>query len=141
MQTQIAKKLKGCRASKNRDKIISFLQKQIAPVAVDDIYDNIKKLNSNISLSTVYRIIEKLSRLNIVRKATTLDDNKAVYELIKDDTKHSHYMICTKCKKMIPIQECPIHELEKNIADKTGFNITGHKFELYGECASCANKK
>ena len=49
-------------------------------------------------------------------------------------------MICVKCKKMIPIDDCPVKELEKIIADKTGFNITGHKFELYGECENCARK-
>ncbi len=140
MQKQISEKLKGQRASKNRDEVISLLQKQTSPMAVDDIYENIKKLNNKISLSTVYRIIEKLVNLGIVHKVTTLDDNKALYEIIKDSHTHHHYMICVKCKKMIPIDDCPVKELEKSIADKTGFNITGHKFELYGECQNCAHK-
>ena len=140
MQNEISEKLKGQRASKNRDEVISLLQKQSAPIAVDDIYENIKQFNNKISLSTVYRIIEKLVNLNIVHKVTTLDDNKALYEIVKDSRTHHHYMICVKCKKMIPIDDCPVKELEKSIADKTGFNITGHKFELYGECKNCAQK-
>ena len=140
MQEEIAEKLKGLRASKNRDEVISLLQRQTAPLAVEDIYAKIRKTDNKISLSTVYRIIEKLVSLDVVHKVTTLDDNKALYEIVKDSNTHHHYMICVKCKKMIPIDDCPVRELEKNIADKTGFNIIGHKFELYGECQKCANK-
>ena len=140
MQHQISEKLKGLRASKNRDDVISLLQQGASPMAVEDIYESIKKLNNKISLSTVYRIIEKLVNLNIVHKVTTLDDNRALYEIVKDSHNHHHYMICVKCKKMIPIDDCPVKELEKSIEDKTGFSITGHKFELYGECKNCAQK-
>lgn len=140
MQKSIPEKLKGLRTSKNRDEVIALLQKQSAPMAVEDIYENIRKTNSKISLSTVYRIIEKLVNLNIAHKVTTLDDNKALYEIVKDSHTHHHYMICVKCKKMIPIDDCPVKELEKKIENKTGFNITGHKFELYGECENCAHK-
>ena len=140
MQNQISEKLKGTRTSKNRNEVISLLQKQSTPIAVEDIYQKIKCVNNKISLSTVYRIIEKLAALNIVRKAAMLDDSKALYELVKDEQTHHHYMICVKCKKVIPIDDCPVKELEKNIAGKTGFLITGHKFELYGECQSCARK-
>lgn len=140
MKDKIAEKLKGLRASKNRDDVICILQNGSTPVSVEDIYEKIKNQNNKISLSTVYRIIEKLVNLGIVHKVTTLDDNKALYEIIKDSHTHHHYMICVKCKKMIPIDDCPVKELEKIIADKTGFNITGHKFELYGECENCARK-
>ena len=42
---------------------------------------------------------------------------------------------------MIPIDICPVEELEQKIADSAGFTITGHRFELYGECKNCAKKE
>lgn|SRR5574344_616845 len=139
MNKTILEKLKGCRTSKNRDDVINILKKQESPISVEDIFNELKFENEKLSLSTVYRIVEKLTSLNVVRKAAVLDDNKSLYELVKDG--HNHYMICVKCKKMIPIDGCPIEELEKKIATDTGFNITGHKFELYGECQSCIDKE
>lgn len=127
--------LKGCRTSKNRKAVLDILEKSKTPVTIDYIYNKLRKKNENVSLSTVYRIMEKLISNNIVTKSIIMDDNKARYELIRD--KHKHYIICTKCNQMTPIENCPIGDLEKNISKTTGFNITGHKLELYGECSSC----
>lgn len=132
-------KLKGCRASKNRDEVLEILNKQTCPLTIDELYEKIKVDNPTMSLSTVYRIIDKLVNLKVARKAVILDDNKARYEIATRH--HHHYMICTKCKKMIPIDCCPIEDFEKNLENTTGFNITGHKFELYGECKSCLEKE
>ena len=92
-------KLKGCRASKNRDEVLFVMENQNCPLSVEEIYGKVKAKNSSISLSTVYRIIDKLLNLEIIRKAATLEDNTSLYELTKDS--HHHYMICTKCKKMM----------------------------------------
>ncbi len=131
--------LKGCRTSKNRDEVLEIMEKSSVPLTIDEIYEKIQKKNFSVALSTIYRIIDKLAALNIVRIAATLDDNKARYELVKEH--HHHYMICNKCKKMIPIDICPVEELEQEIANSSGFIITGHKFELYGECKNCAQKE
>ncbi len=131
-------KLRGCRASKNREEVLKVLEHQSCPVTAEEIYNLVKEEIPTVSLSTIYRIIEKLISLEIVNKATTLDDNRARYELVRET--HKHYMICTKCRKMIPIDCCPIEEFENKVAVETGFNITGHKFELYGECKACAEK-
>ncbi|MBS4759786.1 MAG: transcriptional repressor [Clostridium sp.] len=131
--------LKGQRYSKNRNDVIECLENESFPLTIDEIYSNLKQKNDKLSLSTIYRITEKLSSLNIVKKSFMLDDNKARFELMKE--KHHHYMICTKCKKMIPIDGCPVEKVEEDIARSTGFNITGHKFELYGECSDCIKKE
>lgn len=128
--------LKGFRASKNRKAVLEILEKSKTPVTIDQIYNKLRKKNENVSLSTIYRIMEKLTTNNITTKSIVMNDNKARYELIRNN--HKHYIICTKCNQMIPIENCPINELEKNISKTLGFNITGHKLELYGECSSCS---
>ena len=131
---EIEESLKGQRSSKNRDSIISVLMKENVPVSVENIFLQAKEKNNKISLSTVYRIIDKLSELGVVREASRQDD-KALYELVQHG--HHHYIICTRCKKMAILDSCPITELEQKISDETGFYITGHKYEIYGECQEC----
>lgn len=134
-----SERLKNLRNSKNRDRILAVMEKVSAPMTIDEIFTEIKKEQNSVSLSTIYRIIDKLKTLNIVRVAAILDDNKARYELVKKQ--HHHYMICKKCKKMIPIDICPIEDLEHKIAASKEFTITDHKFELYGKCKDCTEKE
>lgn len=132
------KKLNGCRFSKNRENVIRIFESIVEPASAEDIFDIFKINYGVISLSTIYRIIDKLVSCKILHKVITLDDNKARYEL--EGNGHHHFMICTHCHKMIPINICPVKELEKIISEESGFNITGHRFELYGECRDCLEK-
>lgn len=115
---------------------MEILNKTSNPVTVDYIFEELKKVNKTVSISTVYRIMEKLTLNNIVEKSMIMDGSKANYELVNDS--HKHYIICVKCNKMTPIDACPLEEMEKHICEKTGFSVTGHKLELYGICSSCS---
>ena len=122
------------RKSKYMDDILLVFKDNDNPVSADDIYQIVKQRNKKIALSTVYRIIEKLAKNNIIHE-TIKDNDKSLYSLVEDE--HKHYLICTECKKIIPIDICPFLEIEKGISKETGFNITGHRFEIYGVCPEC----
>lgn len=49
-------------------------------------------------------------------------------------------MICERCKKIIPINHCPIHSLIDDIENKTEFIVTGHYLEIKGICKNCQKK-
>ena len=127
--------VKNFRSSKNMQMVIEILESAEFPVTADFIYQKLKNYNKSISLSTVYRILEKLSSGNILQKTVFKDDTMAKYELIRRG--HRHYLICTKCNNMTPIKSCPLNEVEKCLENDTGFNIQGHKLEIYGKCANC----
>ncbi len=127
--------LKNFRFSKNRQLLLQILEAAKMPVTVDYLYEQFRENSQIISLSTIYRILEKLVLNNIVIKSLILDENKARFELNKKG--HKHYLICTECNDMVPIKACPLGELEKDLQKDTGFNIQGHKLEIYGHCAKC----
>jgi len=126
---------KKSRFSKNRLLVMEILESVKMPVTADHLYYKLRDENKIISLSTIYRILEKLTLNNIVTKSMILDDNKARFELNKKE--HKHYLICTKCNYMTPIKFCPFEEMEKTLQEDTGFYIQGHKLEVYGQCAKC----
>lgn len=127
------------RKSKNTDDIISVFTQATMPLAADAVYEKLKKKNSKIALSTVYRNIEKLMNLKIIQTIIS-DGEKALYELIRNENTHRHYLVCTNCKKITSIKFCPFESVEQNITQETGFEITGHKFEIYGLCPNCKTK-
>ena len=100
-----------------------------APLTVENIYDKV----DGMSLSTVYRIAEKLCEKGIVSKHTIQDSDKFYYELINGE--HRHYAICLGCKEMRYVDICPVHSPHID-----NFTVTGHKLEIYGYCVKCQKK-
>lgn len=128
-------KQKGYRNSKNRNAVLKLLQDANEPVTADYIYDELRKTNPSVSLSTVYRILESLTSSNITVKLLIMNDNKARYEI--RNFKHVHHLICKSCNKLIPIDCCPIKWFENKQWEDTGFTVTGHRLEIYGICSEC----
>ena len=78
----------GLKCTKQRISVMQVLSDADAPLTVENIYDKV----DGMSLSTVYRIAEKLCEKGIVSKHTIQDSDKFYYELINGE--HRHYAIC-----------------------------------------------
>jgi len=130
-------KTSGIKNSNNTKAVIDLLKKDTIPVSADYIYEKLRQINPSASMSTVYRILEKLTVNNVISKALIMNENKAKYELKRN--KHVHYLICQNCNKMIPTDNCHFEKLDNKEWQDTGFFVTGHRVELYGFCADCKN--
>lgn len=126
------------KATKQRYAILRALENNEFPVSAEELYIGLKEKEIAISLSTVYRILETLHEKGIVARSNLPDDNKAVYELFRDE--HRHHLLCVDCRKILPIEGCPLEEYEKLIEDRFGFTVKGHKLEVYGYCNDCKAK-
>lgn len=89
------------------------------------------------NVSTVYRTLNTLTEKKILIRSVR-QDGKAYYSLAKKD--HSHRLVCDLCGKVIPVDTCPLSELEETLQQKTGFRITGHSLEFTGLCPECSKK-
>lgn len=71
----------------------------------------------------------------MVERSVLMDGGRALFELSPQT--HSHNLICTVCHKIVPIGDCPLGEYEADVARATGYDILGHKLEVYGVCPQC----
>ncbi|SFR78775.1 Fur family transcriptional regulator [Anaeromicropila populeti] len=121
------------KVTKNRMIILTILENSILPLTAEDIYDTCLK-TTKMNYSTVYRTLSVLYDKGILLKTYNLDGILS-YKLNSND--HKHFLTCTKCNKSIPIAFCPLTALETNLAEETGFQITGHNLEITGLCPDC----
>lgn len=127
----------GLKITKNRIAILNELSKKELPITAEEIYNSISNSKTEkYSISSIYRALVQFSEKNIVKKAAQIDGT-TYYQLISG---HTHSLICEKCKKIVPINHCPIHALIEAIEEKTEFIITGHHLEIKGICKSCQAK-
>lgn len=123
--------------TKHREKIIEILNLFELPAEAEDIMRMFNYNKEKISLSTIYRNLELLTREGIIKKSLIMDTNKAKYELNREG-EHRHYIVCVKCNQLKPLLSCPFNDMNiKKIEEDTEYKITAHKFELYGYCPNC----
>ena len=123
--------------TKNRLAILKELDKREVPTTAEDIFIAISTSKTEkYSLSSVYRALNQFCEKSIAKKSAEIDGT-TYYQLNKG---HTHSLICEKCKKIIPINHCPIHPLIEDIKAKTEFLVTGHHLEIRGICKKCQAK-
>ncbi len=121
------------KTTKSRLAILKLLEKSSVPMTAEDIYSIVVK-DVHLSLSTAYRTLGTLSDKGILLKNLS-QDGKTYYQI--NNHQHKHQLVCTLCSKTVPIDECPLTNMEEFLTRKTGFAITGHSLEFLGICPKC----
>ena len=97
---------------------------------VDELYSRVSKVDSKISIATVYRTVKILEEVGILVKHD-FKAGKARYEQIRESSHHDH-LIDIKSGEIIEFVDEEIEKLQKKVADKYGYDLVDHKLELYG---------
>jgi len=96
---------------------------------VDELYSRVSKVDTKISIATVYRTVKILEEAGILIKHD-FKAGKARYEQIRES--HHDHLIDVKTGEIIEFVDEEIEILQKKVADKYGYQIVDHKLELYG---------
>ena len=129
----------GLKNTINRQEILRVLMESPQPLTADQIYIHLNKSGRIMNLSTIYRTLSALSEKKLLNKVILTNESKTLYEF--DRRIHKHYFICQDCKKIIPIEHCPLVDYEKKLTLEMGFEVTGHKLSIYGYCRLCSEKR
>ena len=96
---------------------------------VDELYNRVSKIDSKISIATVYRTVKLFEEAGILTKHD-FKGGKARYEAIIES--HHDHLIDIKTGEIIEFVDDEINHLQQKIAEKYGYTLIDHKLELYG---------
>jgi Fur family ferric uptake transcriptional regulator len=96
---------------------------------VDELYNRVSKLDSRISIATVYRTVKLFEEAGILTKHD-FKGGKARYEAIIES--HHDHLIDIKTGEIIEFVDEEIEKLQNKVAEKYGYKLVDHKLELYG---------
>jgi len=96
---------------------------------VDELYKRASKIDSKISIATVYRTVKLFEEAGIVAKHD-FKGGKARYEELNEG--HHDHLIDIKTGEIIEFVDDEIEKLQQKVADKYGYKLVDHKLELYG---------
>jgi Fe2+ or Zn2+ uptake regulation protein len=96
-----------------------------------------ERLSDQCDKATVFRLLQRLAAIGIIRRLGLHE--RAAYFTLLIPGRHQDYLICTECGSIQPIQApCPVHQLEREISEKTGYKNLYHELEFFGVCPACA---
>ncbi len=98
---------------------------------VEEIYLRASRIDSNISLATVYRTVSLLEGYGIIEKLD-FQDGKARYEEKISNDDHHHHLIDLETGQIIEFQDKELENLKERIAQHLGYKLIDHRLELYG---------
>lgn len=126
----------GLRKTKALEELTATLAENSRPMTLSELSTS-PRLAGRCDKATVFRLLRKLSEHGIVRRLG-LHERAAYFTLIEPG-RHSDYLICTKCGSIAAIKApCPVHSLEEEIRETTGFRNLYHELEFFGTCPACA---
>ncbi len=97
---------------------------------VEEVYHRASKINPNIGIATVYRAVKMFEESGVIAKHDFGGKGRARYEKLEEEDHHDHLIDITTDE----VHEFFNEELEKlkdKIAHDFGFELVGHKLELY----------
>jgi len=120
---------KGLRLTEQRRVVAAVLEAADDHPDVEELYARAAKLDSDISLATVYRTVKLFEESGILERHE-FGDGRARYEDARRE--HHDHLIDLQTGEVIEFVDKDIEALQEKIAQKLGYELRGHKLELYG---------
>ena len=120
---------KGVRLTDQRKLVAKVMSESEDHPDVDELHKRVSKLDSKISIATVYRTVKLFEEAGIVAKHD-FKGNKARYE----ETSHEHHdhLIDVNTGEIMEFVNEDIEKLQQKVAEKLGYKLVDHRLELYG---------
>jgi Fur family transcriptional regulator, ferric uptake regulator len=121
--------------TRSQERILQLLKQLDRGISAQDIYVELRTRNQTVGLATVYRALESL-KLEGGVQCRTLPTGESLYSCVQADR---HHLTCLHCGESIPIDECPVEQLEQKLESLHQFRIYYHTLEFFGVCLTCAS--
>jgi Fe2+ or Zn2+ uptake regulation protein len=99
------------------------------------ILQKVSELDASIGRASVFRVLDLLSRLSIIRP-TYVASSTPEYVLLPENGHHAH-IICPGCNQVTELNSCLFDTQLQQMAQENGIQLTGHILELFGYCPAC----
>ena len=119
----------GVRLTDQRKLVAKVMSESDDHPDVDELHKRVSKLDSKISIATVYRTVKLFEEAGIVAKHD-FKGNKARYEQTTQE--HHDHLIDINTGEITEFVNEDIEKLQKQVAAKLGYKLVDHRLELYG---------
>ena len=123
----------GLRMTRQRQVILDEFRTAGLHHTADEVYLAVRRTLPNISLGTVYRNLDVLTRAGLIR-TLSLGGGQRLY----DGGMHPHYHVrCRQCGRICDLPPDEFADLDAAARNACDFQILGHELGFEGLCSEC----
>ena len=120
---------KGLKMTDQRRVISRVLSAATDHPDVEQVYRRAADIDTKISIATVYRTVRLLEDAGVIERLD-FGDGRARFEESRDE--HHHHLINVQTGEVIEFNSDELEAVKQRIARELGFELLGHRLELYG---------
>ena len=124
----------GYRLTPQRMMVLSAIANSEHHISAEEIYVQVVAKYPHVNISTVYRTLELLKRLNLVTE-TDLGGGRVRYH--PADKGHHHHLVCQECGAIIDLDESVLSSLKSRLLQEYKFSADLRHLAIFGRCSNC----
>jgi Fur family transcriptional regulator, ferric uptake regulator len=126
----------GHRLTPQRELILQAVQ-VLGHATPDEVLAHVRQSTTSVNLSTIYRTLELLQDLGLVRHAHLVDRAPTYHSV--GGPEHFH-LVCRSCKVVISAAPAMARRLAEDLAATHGFTTDVGHLTVFGNCQECKEK-
>jgi Fur family ferric uptake transcriptional regulator len=126
----------GYRSGGAREAVVSLLARQDCCLSAQEIFDRLRAAKRPVGIASVYRALDILAELRLVKRIDA-GDGIARYECLQPDGDHHHHLVCRDCGKVEAFSDPRLERAIDRAAGSSGYTVDEHEIVLTGACADC----
>ena len=127
----------GYRSGGAREAVVRLLDGQNCCLSAQEIFDRLRAARRPVGIASVYRALDTLADLRLVKRIDA-GDGIARYEPLRPDGDHHHHLVCRDCGKVEAFTDPRLERAIDRTAGALGYAVHEHEVVLTGACASCS---
>ena len=127
---------KGYRLTPQREMVLAAVE-ELGHATPDEVLVKVHERSSSVNISTVYRTLELLEELGLVRHTHLTDRAPTYHSRAGDD--HVH-LVCRGCDRVIDADMHEFDDLAAALEERHGFQADIGHLTVFGTCAECRNQ-
>ena len=128
---------KGYKATPQRIAICRIILNSRNHPSAQQVYEEVKKIHSTVSLATVYKTVEVLRDLDLIQEIN-FPKGQARF----DSYMNPHInLVCLKCGSITDLDDATVKEITNKVIASTKFKPTGQRVDVNGICQKCNSIK
>src|SRR3954471_15795949 len=123
----------GHRLTPQRELVLAAVE-ELGHATPDQVYAQVRTKSQSINLSTIYRTLELLDELGLIRHAH-LSDRAPTYHSARG---HEHFhLVCRDCHKVVSVNAEDAAPFVESLATRHAFSPDLGHLTVFGRCHDC----